>query len=59
MCDTGKDLTPEQASQLGGRGFITSSVRIRREERENEQKGTVKDERSIREGSAVKTEDGA
>lgn len=59
MCDTGEDLTPGQASQLGGRGFITSYVRVRREERENEQKGTVKDERSMREGFAVKTEDGA
>lgn len=59
MCDTGKDLTPEQASQLRGRSFITSSVRVRREEREYKQKGTVKDERSIREGLAVKTEDGA
>lgn len=59
MCDTVEDLTPEQASQLGGRGFITLSVRVRREEREYEQKGTAKDERSIREGLAVKTEDGA
>lgn len=59
MCDTGEDLTPEEASQLRGRGLITSSVGVRREEREYEEKGTVKDERSIREGLAVKTEDGA